>query len=467
MLGRHTNLRLLDTNRLIAMMNQLVHMWRHRPTHTRVWALAVPMILSNLTVPLVALVDSSVIGHLPHPHQLGAVAVGVSFYMLLASLANFLRMGTTGFAAQAAGRDDGSVLRRILFQSLTLAWLLAVVLALMALPLASLAFDVMKPSAELEALAQRFFHIRLFGLPAILTQYALVGWLLGLQNARAPLAIMVVTNIGNIILVVSLVIGLGWGVDGAAIASVCAEWIGVLFGLVLVRRHLRRISAPVDWPMMRRWSSWKPMLTTNRDIFIRSLALHCIFLSVTLRGAHLGDATVAANALLLNGLMVCAYALDGLAHAVEALCGHAIGARRRDTLYRALVVSGGWSLLISGLFSLGFVLFGDYFIALQTNMMDVRKTAHVYLPYLGLLPVIAVWSYLLDGLFIGATRAREMRNAMLISVMLTLPVALGLQKYANHGLWIALIVFMTIRAIVMGMIAWSLAQKNQWIPAAL
>lgn len=447
-------------------MKQIVRAWRHRPTHSKVWALAVPMILSNLTVPLVALVDSSVVGHLPYPHQLGAVAVGASFYTLLASMAGFLRMGTTGFAAQAAGRDDGSALRRILFQSLALAWFFAVALALIALPLASLAFDVMKPSAELRELAYRFFQIRLFGLPAILTQYAVVGWLLGLQNARAPLAIMLITNVGNAVLTVWLVIGLGWGVEGAAIASVCAEWVGVLFGVALVRRRLGRIIAPTDWPAIMRWSNWRPLLQTNRDIFIRSLALHCVFLSVTLRGAHLGDVTVAANALLLNGLMVSAYALDGLAHAVEALCGHAIGARRRDSLERAMVVAGGWAVLTSAAFSLGFILFGDYFIALQTNMPGVRAMAHTYVPYLAMLPLIAVWSYLLDGLFIGATRAKEMRDAMLLSVILALPVAVVLRDHDNHGLWIALLAFMAIRAVVMGSIAWNLAKQEQWIPSA-
>ena len=446
-------------------MKQIAHAWRHGPTHVRVWALAVPMILSNLTIPLVALVDSAVVGHLPHAHQLGAVAVGAGFYTVLASLATFLRMGTTGFAAQAAGKNDSGAIRRILMQSVALAWMFALVLATVALPLANLAFDIMKPSLELKELAHRFFQIRLLGLPAILMQYAMVGWLLGLQNARAPLAIMLLTNIINVILVTSFVLGLGWDVEGAAIASVCAEWSGVLLGLFLVLKRLGRLSGKTDWYAMQVWASWKPLLQTNRDIFIRSLALQAVFLSITLRGGHLGDATVAANALLLNGLLVCSYALDGLSHAIEALCGHAIGARKRPALRRALVVSGGWAALISVVFSIGFGLFGDLFIAMQTDMAAVRATADDFIPYLALLPVVAVWSYVLDGLFIGATKAREMRNAMLASVALTLPIALGLQGYGNHGLWIALLTFMALRGIMMGLITWSLARKNLWIPA--
>lgn len=446
-------------------MKRIVHAWRHAPTHARVWALAVPMILSNLTVPLVALVDSAVVGHLPHSYQLGAVAVGASFYTVLASLAMFLRMGTTGFAAQAAGKNDHSAMRRILFQSTVLAWVIAAIFAAAALPLAKMAFDVMQPSAQLHELAARFFQIRLLGLPAILMQYGFVGWLLGLQNARAPLAIMLVTNITNVILVLTFVLGLEWGVQGAAIASVCAEWSGVILGLYLVRHRLSSVTGHIDWQAMRRWVSWKPLLQTNRDIFIRSLALQGVFLSITLRGAHLGDATVAANALLLNGLMVCSYALDGLSHAIEALCGHAIGARKKMALRRALVVAGGWALLISVLFAVAFALFGHLFIAMQTDMPDVRRTAQHYMPYLALLPVIAVWSYVLDGLFIGATKAREMRNAMLASVAVVLPLALGLQSYANHGLWISLLAFMAVRAIMMVTLAQHMARKDRWIPA--
>lgn len=425
------------------------------------------MILSNLTVPLVALVDSAVVGHLPHPHQLGAVAIGASFYTVLASMTGFLRMGTTGFAAQAAGKADHSALKRILVQSLILAWILAAVLAMLAQPLASLALSVMKPSPELGELALAFFQLRLLGLPATLTQYTMVGWLLGRQNARAPFAIMVVTNIGNIALALWFVLGLDWGVRGAALAAVCAEWVGVGCGLLLIRTNLRTVAGKIEWRALRHWPNWAPLLQTNRDIFIRSVALQGVFLSVTLRGGHLGDAIVAANALLLNGLLVCSYALDGLSHALEALCGHAIGARKRLMLQRALIVSGGWALLVGTGFTVLFLLFGQLFIAMQTDMPTVRAAAAPYLPYLAFLPLVAVWSYLLDGLFIGATRAAEMRNSMLLSVALALPVAWWLRDLGNHGLWIALLTFMALRAVSLGLIAVELERRNRWIPRHL
>jgi MATE family multidrug resistance protein len=184
---------------------------------------------------------------------------------------------------------------------------------------------------------------------------------------------------------------------------------------------------------------------------------------ITVQGARLGDATVAANALLLNGLLLTAHALDGLAHAVEALCGHAIGAHNRQALRRALVVACGWSLIASVGFALLFTFGGHLFIAMQTNIPSVRETADIYLPYLAVLPLIAVWSYLLDGLFIGATRAREMRNGMLLTVVILLPFAWVLQGYGNHGLWISFLLFMALRSLTLWAIAWRLKKRNAWL----
>ncbi|PVZ09783.1 MULTISPECIES: MATE family efflux transporter [unclassified Pseudomonas] len=444
-------------------MNFMYQDWQHRPTHRRVWALAAPMILSNISVPLVALVDSAVIGHLPHAHQLGAVAVGASLFNLLAWAFGFLRMGATGFTAQAAGRGDGTALRQILAQGLALALAFSLLLGALAVPLASWALLWMNPSAALEQSALAFLYIRLMALPATLGGYALTGWFLGTGNARAPLWIMLSTNGLNIVLNLYLVLGLGWGVQGSAWASVVAEWAALVLGLALARPALRAWPGQLAWAPLRRWASWRPLLAVNRDIFLRSLALQGVFFLITVQGARLGDATVAANALLLNGLVLTAQALDGLAHAVEALCGHAIGARDRTGLRRALVVSAGWSLLASIAFALFFLVAGGPFITLQTDIPSVREAAGAYLPYLALLPLVAVWSYLLDGLFIGATRAREMRNTMLASVALAAPVALATMGLGNHGLWISFLWFMALRGITLGWVAWRLDVHKRWV----
>ncbi|MBM7061344.1 MATE family efflux transporter [Pseudomonas sp. UL073] len=443
-------------------MSSIHDAWRHRPTHHKVWALALPMILSNLSIPLVALVDSAVVGHLPHAHQLGAVAVGGMLYTLLAGILGFLRMGTTGFAAQAAGRGDGSALRQVLLQGLLLALGLALLLGALALPFSGFALGLMNPSSALDSLTREFFHTRLFGLPGALANYALVGWFLGNQNARAPLAILLTTNLLNAALSLWFVLGLDWGVVGAARAAVLAEWSGALLGLWLTRSALRRHPGRLDWPALRRWSNWRPLLAVNRDIFIRSLALQGVFFLLTVQGARLGDATVAANALLLNGLLITAYALDGLAHAMEALCGHAIGAGDRLALRRAVTVTGLWALLGSLAFTALFLLGGRLFIDLQSDIAAVRMVAYVYLPYLAVLPPVAMASYLLDGLFIGATRAREMRDAMLIAVALALPLGWWLQGLGNHGLWLAFLCFMLIRGLSLGGLAWRLSRDDAW-----
>ena len=443
-------------------MSNFFNDWRQRATHRQVWALAAPMILSNISVPLVSLVDSTVIGHLPHAHQLGAVAVGGTLYSFLAWAMGFLRMGTTGFAAQAAGRNDGAALRQVLLQGLLLAMGFSVLLGLIGLPFQHLALEMMQPSDDLNELTRDFFHTRLFGLPAALASYALVGWFLGLQNARAPLAILLTTNLVNIALNLWFVMGLDWGVVGSARASVIAEWTGALLGLALTHKGLRAYPGQLAVSVLKRWQSWRPLLTVNRDIFIRSLILQSVFFLITVQGARLGDATVAANALLLNGLLLMAHALDGLAHAVEALCGHAIGARDRGALRRSLNVSGGWSLICSVAFVALFLLGGHLFIEMQTDITAVRDIAFVYLPYLAVLPFVAVWSYLFDGLFIGATRAREMRNAMVVTALITAPFAWLASGLGNHGLWLAFLLFMALRALTLGYLALKLNRSGAW-----
>ena len=444
-------------------MSSLLADWRHPELHRRVWALAAPMILSNLSVPLVTLVDSAIAGHLPEARQLAAVAMGGAFYTALLGILAFLRMGTTGFAAQASGRTDGAALRQILLQ----AGLLGLGLSLLLLLIASLALDPLLAWLGLDPafaeLASHFLHLRLLGLPAALLSYAVIGWLLGTQDARTPLVLLLTTNALNLVLVTAFVLGLGAGVQGIALASVLAEWGGVLLGLWLVIRRLRQWPGRVDRTVLRRLANWRPLLAVNRDIFIRSLALQAVFLLFAAQGAQLGETTVAANALLLNGLLVTAFALDGLAHAVEALSGHALGARQGAVLRQVLVIAGGWSLLASLVFALAFALLGDLFVALQSDIAAVRQEAHAYLPYLALLPLIAMASYLLDGLFIGATRAREMRNAMLLALLLALPLGWLLRGLGNHGLWLAFLAFMALRGLISAALAWRLAEREGWL----
>jgi len=446
-------------------MTKIAADWAHRPTHRRVWRLAAPMIVSNITVPLVTLTDSTVAGHLAHASQLAAVAVGGTIYQVPVMLCAFLRMGTVGFSAQAAGRRDGAAMRRALLQALLLGLVLAATLLLLAAPLLQPVLGLMKPSADLRAQAAGYLHLRLIGLPAALASYALAGWFLGAQNARVTVLILIATNAINIGLNLLFVLVLGWGVHGIALASVIGEWSGCLLGLAQVGKTLRGYPGQLQWRQLTALVHWRPLLGVHRDILLRSAALQGVFFAVTTLGARLGASVVAANALLLNGLMLTAFALDGLANAVEAMSGHAIGSGRVDVLRRTLVVAGGWSLIGSVLFAGAFALGGHLFIDLQTSIENVRRTAYAFLPWLAVLPLVAFPSYLMDGLFVGATRAREMRNTMLTAAFAFVVFALVLRPLGNHGLWLAFLGFMLVRGAAMAWVARRIARRHGWLAA--
>lgn len=439
--------------------------WQHADTRRRVWALATPMILSNLSVPLVGLVDTAVVGHLQHAHYLGAVAVGSTLVTFVLWACGFLRMGTTGFAAQACGRADGQALRLVMLQALWLAVLIAIAVMLLQRPLLDLALRFIDSSPALIEQARLYVGIRLLSLPAALANLALIGWFVGLQNGRAPLYLLLLVNLANVLLDVLLVLGLGWGVAGVAWATVISEYAGLLLGLWLAAQLLRQHAGQFRWLDALRLRGAAPLLRVNRDILLRTLALELVFYLLLVQGARQGDAVLAANAVLLNFLMLAAHGLDGLAHAIEALGGHAMGRRDRTALRRALVVSLGCSLLLSIGFALGFMLIGPWLIHLLTGLPEVRELAVRYLPWLALLPLVAVWSFLFDGLFIGATRAREMRNAMLGSVLLVyLPLAWLLRDAGNHGLWLGFHLFMLARGLSLaGCFVW-LWRRGRWIP---
>ncbi|GLQ96277.1 MATE family efflux transporter [Dyella mobilis] len=421
------------------------------------------MMLSNLTVPLVALVDSTVAGHLPRTQDLGAVTVGSAVYALPVWSLGFLRMGTTGFAAQAMGAGSGSALRTVQVQALLLATLLGVLISTLMMPVLPWLIGQMHSTPLMEDRALDYLYLRLFGLPAALLNYALAGWFIGAQRARTTLTLLLVTNGVNIALNLLFVLGLDWGVRGIALASAGGEWCGAIYGLWLARRAVRDTEGRVDWQAMRGWDHWRPLLMVNRDIFLRTIALEGVFFSLSLLGARMGDTVVSANALLMNGLILTAFCLDGFANAVEALCGHAIGAGNNEALRRALVVAGGWALLGSVLYALFFGFAGHLFVDLQTNLPEVRELAYGYLPWLTVLPLIGVWSYLLDGLFVGATRAREMRDGMLVSVAFYALLLWLTRGLGNQGLWLAFLAFMAMRAACMAWLGLRIRQRHAWV----
>ena len=408
------------------------------------------MILSNVSVPLLGMVDTGVVGHLESPVYLGAVAIGSMIFSFLYMGMNFLRMGTTGIAAQRYGARDNDGLRVSLGQAVIVALAIALLLLVMQWPIGQLAMNLIGASAGIEEHALEYFSIRIWSAPGTLANMVLIGWFIGLQNARAPLLIFLTINITNIALDLLFVLVLGMNVDGVALASVFAEYSGLVVGLTFVANELRKRSG--HWPVNRlvEWREYTAFFAVNRHLFIRTMALMFTLAFVTAQGARMGEVILAANAVLMNLQHLTAFGLDGIAHAAEALVGKAVGEKRREALTTAVQLSLKWSLIFAAGLTLCYLFGGPLLIAALTDLPDIREAATRYLPWMIVSPLISVWSYLYDGVYVGATRSKEMRDIMVISTILVfLPAWYLLQGFGNDGLWLAFLLFLASRGIGM------------------
>jgi len=406
------------------------------------------MILSNISVPLLGLVDTAVMGHLPDPRYLGAVAVGASLFSILYWGFGFLRMGTTGHCAQAFGAGDFHQVRLLLAQSLLLATALGGLLILLQQPLIKLGLWLIDPIPDVLQQAQLYSQIRIYSAPAVLGNYAILGWFLGLQNSRVPLALLICANLLNLLLDLLLVLGLGWGVEGVALATLCADYAALALGLWLTARRLAELPGRLQVAQLRQWRHYRQLLQSNRYLLVRTLVLLLCFAFFTAKGAQQGDLILAANAVLLNFLLLVSHGLDGFAHAIEALCGRFLGAGQRQNFVNACRSALLWSLATALIFTGLFAVGGAGLIRLLTDIPEVISTAESYLPWLIALPLIGVWSYLLDGIFIGANWFKAMQNCMLVAALgVYLPVWWLSQPLGNHGLWLALTLFLLARGL--------------------
>ncbi|HSH49689.1 MAG TPA: MATE family efflux transporter [Halomonas sp.] len=423
-------------------------------SYQRLWSLAWPIILSNITVPLLGLVDTAVVGHLPDARYLAAVTLGATLFSFLYWGFGFLRMGTTGLTSQAAGREDDEAVRNLLGQSLLLAMALGGMLIVAGDPLVSLGLWLLDGSEQATVLAAEYAGIRLLSAPAVLANYAILGWFLGQQNSRVTLVIMVLTNGINIGLDLLFVVGLGMTSNGVAWATVIADYSGLALGLWLVNHQLKLLKGRFLRRRLLRLAAYGELFAVNANLFVRTLGLLFAMAFFTAQGAAQGDTVLAANAVLLQFIMLTSYALDGFAHATESLIGRAIGQASARAFNHTLRAATYFSLVTAGLATLAFVFGGETLIAALTGLDEVRSTAARYLPWMMTLPLITVWSYLLDGVFIGATAIRQMRN----SVFAGLAIFLGLwwllqgllnHGLVNHGLWLSFVVFFVVRSAVL------------------
>ncbi len=435
---------------------------RHRPmsdaasaplrpiTHKRVLAVALPIVLSNATVPVLGIVDTGVVGQMGLAAPIGAVGLGAIILTALYWVFGFLRMGTTGFASQALGRGDTAEVAAILSRALGIAAVAGLAITALQLPLFAAAFALSPASAEVEGLARTYMGIRVWSAPALIGLYAITGWLIAAERTRGVLVIQLVMNGLNIGLDLWFVLGLGWGVAGVATATVIAEWSGLALGLWLCRdafatpawRDWARVADPVR---LRRFAS------VNTDILLRSLMLQAMFLSFVFWGARFGDVRLAANHILLQFLEITAFALDGFAFAAETFVGQALGAARRDRLRRSALLCAIWGGATGLALAAAFALAGGAIVDVMTTAEPVRAEARVYLPWMVAAPVLGAAAWILDGIFIGATRSREMRDMMALSLAIyVVALVLLAPMLGNHGLWMALSISFVARGATLG-----------------
>lgn len=432
--------------------------------HRSIWRLAWPMILSNSTVPLLGIVDTAILGHLNSSIYLGAVAVGSSIMTFMLWAFGFLRMGTTSFSARAYGQKDGHLIRLIFAQATLLAASIGVLLLLIVPWLLPFALDWMQPEPAVREWAERYCRIRLFSAPAALMTYACIGWFIGQQDTRSPLLILVVANALNIGLDWLFIMHWDYKSVGAAWATVCAEYLALLLGLWMIRRRLQRTAGSMPWIQLKQWWRYADMIRVNRHLFVRTLSLLLVMTFFTAQGAQTNNTILAANAILLQLLLLTSHGLDGFAHAAEALVGKAIGARRLQSFYQTCRDTSIWALVTALAFSAVFFLAAQPIAHIFTALPEVISATLEYMPWLWLMPLLAVWSYQLDGIFIGTGQTQAMQYSMIIAAFgVFFPLWWLTQPLGNHGLWLSFSVFNISRALLLGGIFWRYSSQKVWL----
>lgn len=432
--------------------------------HKQVTQLAWPMILSNLTVPLLGLVDTAILGHLPHARYLGAVAIGAIVFDMLFWAFGFLRMGTTALSAQAYGADNHGETQTILYRSLFLAAGIGIALILLQAPLFNLAFWYMAPAQEVEHYARVYCDIRILSAPAVLCNYVIIGWLLSVGKPRQVLLLAVITNLTNLFLDYWLVMQMGMLTEGVAWGSLIASLVALVIGLGLIHQTTSKIAERFPLNRLFEWGGYLKLLKINRYLFIRTLCLLFSFSFFYAQSAQQDTVTLSANSVIMTMLMVLAYGQDGFANAAEVLAGRAVGAKRLDRFYAANNAATFWFVLTALLFTAAIAWFDRPIIGLLTDIAPVISATLVYWPWLLLLPLVSAGSFLLDGIFLGAGKARAMQNCMLVSSFLIfLPAWYFFRSLDNHGLWLAFCFFNGARSISMALVYYYYSKVKAWI----
>lgn len=411
--------------------------------------IALPAIVTNITVPLLGLVDTAIVGHMGDATYIGAIAVGSMVFNLVYWVFGFLRMGTSGLTAQARGRRDLQEMRSMLVRSQTVAMTIALLILLLQWPLRELMLWLIGPTDDVRPLAVTYYNIVVWGAPAMLGLYGLSGWFIGMQNTRLPMVISIMQNVVNIVASLLLVYGLGMKVEGVALGTIVAQYAGLLTALVMLARYYRRY-------ITVRLCSLKefiPFARVNSDIFLRTLCLVAVNLYFTSAGARQGATILAVNALLLQLYLLFSYIMDGFAYAGEALGGRFWGARDNKAFREVVGRLFVWGAGMTVLFTLLYVVGGMPFLRLLTNEETVVQAAREYVWWAYLIPVAGVAAFVWDGIFIGITQTRGMLvSAAVASVVFLAGVTWLMPLMGNHGLWLSMLLYLAVRGIVQSVI---------------
>lgn len=436
--------------------------------HHAIWHIAWPLMLSNTAVPLLGLVDTAVLGHLEFAWYMGAAAVGGNIFTFIFWAFGFLRMGTTGLTAQSYGAKDRPRSLGILAQGCLAALLISLLIILTQAWLFPVAIELIGGTKEVRAASLLYCQLRVWGAPATLMQFVLAGWLIGTQQAKILMGILLFVNAMNIILDVLLVVVFDLDIRGVALATVVSEYLGLVLSLFFVRRYF--VSGQMSFNLRQiTFTPLRAFFQVNGDIFIRTCLLIFVFAFFTAQGARQGDEMLAANAVLITFLMLIANSLDGFANAAEAKAGEYTGQFRRQgnavlsDFHGSNLVAGFWSVIFAVALLLVFALFGATLIDALTDLPVVARTAKEYLLWLVWMPLITFLSFLFDGVFIGTTKTKEMRNVMFVCLFVVFfPIWYFSQSWGNHGLWLSLTVFMLARSLLMGQRYISMSYRKAW-----
>ncbi len=428
----------------------------------RILGLAVPSIISNITVPLLGLVDVSIVGHLGSATYIGAIAVGGMLFSMIYWIFGFLRMGTSGLTAQAYGRRDLAEVILSFVRSVGIAFGLGLLLILLQYPILKVAFTLIDTTPAIKELASLYFRICIWGAPAVLGLYSFAGWFVGMQNSRFPMYIAITQNVVNIAASLFFVFVWNRGVAGVAMGTLVAQYAGLLMASLLWYGYYRRLWPKLNWKMLTDYEAMRSFFILNRDIFFRTLCLVAVTTYFTSRGAEQGDVILAVNTLLMQLFTLYSYIMDGFAYAGEALTGRYVGAHNRADLERMIRALFAWGIGLALTFTLLYGIGGSSFLGLLTNEREVLNASSDYFYWVLAIPLAGMAAFLWDGIYIGATASRQMLYSMLVaSASFFLLQGLLQQQMGNHALWMAFIVYLFLRGLVQTGLARKILSKSE------